>query len=174
MKEMEKGYVRIYTGDGQGKTTAAFGLVIRALCAGKTAYVGQFVKNEAYNETYITRFCKRVSVEQLGNGCYIDHKPDKMDVEAAHAALQHVAQIMANGVYDLVVLDELCIALHYGLLEVSEVIEAISARAVQVEVVITGRYAPQQLIDFADLVTEMREVKHYYNAGVLSRDGYDH
>ena len=81
---------------------------------------------------------------------------------------------MANGVYDLVVLDELCIALHCGLLEVSEVIEAISARAVQVEVVITGRYAPQQLIDFADLVTEMREVKHYYNAGVLSRDGYDH
>ena len=142
MKEMEKGYVRVYTGDGQGKTTAAFGLVVRALCAGKSAYVGQFVKNEAYNETYITRFCKRVSVELLGNGCFIDRKPDKMDVEAARAALQHVSQIMASGVYDLVVLDELCIALYHGLLEVSEVIEAIGGRAAQVEVVITGRYAP--------------------------------
>ena len=174
MKEMEKGYVRVYTGNGQGKTTAAFGLVLRALCSGKTAYIGQFVKNEPYNEAHITRFCKRVTVEQLGTGCFIEREPEKIDVEAAQAALQHVAQIMANGVYDLVVLDELCIALHYGLIPVQDVIAAIRARDEKTEVVITGRYAPQELIDEAHLVTDMREVKHYYQAGVLSRDGFDH
>lgn len=174
MKQMERGYVRVYTGDGQGKTTAAFGLVVRALCAGKTAYVGQFVKDEQYNETHITRFCKRVTIEQLGNGCFLDRSPEKLDIEAAQAALSHVAQIMANGMYDLVVLDELCIALHYGLLDVADVVAALDGKDYSTEVVITGRYAPQQLIDYADLVTEMKEVKHYYNDGVLSRDGFDH
>ena len=171
---MEKGYVRVYTGDGQGKTMAAFGLVLRALCAGMTAYVGQFVKDEPYSETGITRFSKRVTVEQLGKGCFIDRKPDASDIKAAAAALEHVARIMANGVYDMVVLDELCIAVHYGLIGEQVVISALRGRAPNVEVVITGRYATPALLEFADLVTEMREVKHYYKRGVLSRDGFDH
>ena len=174
MKEIEKGYVRVYTGDGQGKTTAAFGVLVRALCSGKTAYVGQFVKDMPYNETLITRFCSRVEIEQLGLGCFIDQPPTKYDAEAARAALEHCRMIMSSGAYDLVILDELTIALHYDLITVEEVIEAISSRQESVEVIVTGRYAPQELIDFADLVTEMRNIKHYYKEGVIARDGFDH
>lgn len=138
-----------------------------------TVYVGQFVKNELYNETGMTKFCKHVTIEQLGNGCFIDREPNLQDFAAARAGLQHVAQLMANGVYDMVVLDELCIALNYGLVDIAEVIEVLNNKAFGTEVVITGRNAPSQLIDYADLVTEMSEIKHYYKEGVLSRNGFD-
>ncbi len=174
MVDREKAYVRIYTGDGQGKTTAAFGLLVRALCAGKTAYVGQFVKDMRYSETGIDHFCKHVNIEQLGEGCFIDRQPTQLDIEAAHAALDHCRTIMASGYYDLVILDELNIALHYKLIDTRKVIQALEERNPTTEVVITGRYAPQELIDYADLVTDMHEVKHYFKQGVLARDGFDH
>ena len=174
MKESNKGYVRVYTGDGQGKTSAAFGVLVCALCAGKTAYVGQFVKDMLYNETSITKYCNRVEIEQLGLGCFIDRPPTKYDADAARTALDRCRMMMSSGAYDLVILDELTIALHYKLLTVDEVIEALNARQESVEVIITGRYAPQELIDYADLVTEMREVKHYLKEGVFARDGFDH
>lgn len=174
MQNMERGFVRLYTGSGQGKTTAAFGLLMRVLGSGQTAYVGQFVKNEQYNETQVTRYCKRVEIEQLGMGCFLDQPPTELDAQAAQAALVHVAEIMKNGLYDLVILDEITIAIQYGLVTVQEVIDAVKARNPHVEVVMTGRYTPPELVEHADLVTEMREVKHYYQQGVLSRDGYDH
>lgn len=174
MTETNKGYVRVYTGDGQGKTTAAFGVLMRALCAGKTAYVGQFVKDMMYNEAMITQYCKRVEVEQLGQGCFLDRVPMKYDAEAARTALDLCKTKMASGAYDLVILDELTIAMHYNLLTAAEVIEALDARHETTEVIITGRYAPQELIDYADLVTDMHEVKHYLKEGVYSRDGFDH
>lgn len=174
MKEKEKAYVRIYTGNGQGKTSAAFGILVRALCAGKVAYVGQFIKDELYNETNITHFCKHVVIEQLGTGCFLERKPNLLDKEAAQAALAHCAELMASGIYDLVILDELTIAIFYKLLTVEEVVEALKKRCETTEVVITGRYAPQALIDMADLVSDLHEVKHYYQQGVLSRDGFDH
>lgn len=161
---MERGYIHIYTGNGKGKTTAAFGLAVRALCAGKKVYVGQFVKSMKYNETRI---------EQLGHGCYIDRQPDAADIAAAREGLARCAGLLHGGDYDVVILDELTIALHFGLLTEEEVLEALRQRDPRVEAVITGRYAPQALLDAADLVTEMREVKHYYTQGVLSRDGID-
>ena len=170
----DKGFVRLYTGTGQGKTTAAFGLLMRVLGSGRTAYVGQFVKNQQYNETHITRYCKGVEIEQLGLGCFLDRPPTQDDRRAAQAALAHVAQIMRNGSHDLVILDEITIAIQYGLVTAGEVIDAIKQRDSHVEVVMTGRHTPPQLVDFADLVTEMREVKHYYRQGILSRPGFDH
>ncbi len=171
---MEQRYVRVYTGNGQGKTTAAFGVLVRALCAGMRGYVGQFVKDEAYNETRLTQHFDNVTIEQLGRGCFIDRQPNQHDREAALSALQHVTDIMHSGDYDIVVLDELTIALYYHLLTTGEVLHALSLRQPATEVIITGRYAPQELIDAAQLVTEMREVKHYYQQDVVSRDGFDH
>ncbi|MGM9804457.1 MAG: cob(I)yrinic acid a,c-diamide adenosyltransferase [Muribaculaceae bacterium] len=171
----EQRYVRVYTGNGQGKTTAAFGVVVRALCAGMRVYVGQFVKDEAYNEARLTEHFDNVEIEQLGDGCFLFRAPCAHDREVALAALHKAAELMHGGNYDLVVLDELCIALHYKLLTIDEVLQALQQRCPKTEVIITGRYAPQQLIDYADLVTEMLEVKHYYiTKGVTSRNGFDH
>lgn len=168
-----KGYVHVYTGNGKGKTTAAFGLTVRALCAGYRVYIGQFVKSMKYNETKLTEHFPNLCVEQLGRGCYIHRKPEEEDVRMAEQGLEHCAAILREGSYDVVVLDELTIALHFGLVTLEDVLQVIQDRAPGVEVVITGRYAPQELIDRADLVTEMKEVKHYYQQGVLSRNGID-
>ena len=168
-----KGYIHVYTGDGKGKTTAAFGLAVRALCAGKSVYVGQFVKSMAYHETKIAEMFDKLRIEQLGRGCFIREEPEQTDIRMAREGLDKCAALMAGGDYDVVILDELTIALHYGLLTVREVLEALDRRHPSAEIVITGRYAPQELIDRADLVTEMREIKHYYRQGVRSRDWID-
>ena len=169
----EKGYIHVYTGNGKGKSTAAFGLAVRALCAGKRVYVGQFVKSMKYNETKLESMFEHIRIEQLGRGCFIHKDPEQIDVDMAHEGLAHCAEILKSGDYDVVILDELNIALYFGLVQVKEVLEAIRNRNPKVEVVVTGRYAPQELIDEADLVTEMKEVKHYYQQGVLSRNGID-
>ena len=168
-----KGYIHLYTGTGKGKTTAAFGLAVRALCAGKSVYIGQFVKSMKYNETKIAEHFDRVLIEQLGRGCFINHSPEEVDIRMAREGLARCTAQMASGDWDVVVLDELTIALHFGLLTEEEVLAALARRNPHVEVVITGRRAPQKLIDVADLVTDMQEVKHYYQQGVLSREGID-
>lgn len=180
MKIMARGYVHIYTGDGKGKTTAAFGLAVRALAAGKNVYVGQFVKSMKYCETRIEEIFDgsnpsfgRIRIEQLGRGCFIGRDPEPEDTAMAAKGLAICREQMQSGRWDMVILDELAIALHLGLLRAEDVIEALRRRNPGVEAVITGRNAPRELIDAADLVTEMREVKHYYTQGVLSREGID-
>ncbi|MDD2234464.1 MAG: cob(I)yrinic acid a,c-diamide adenosyltransferase [Desulfitobacteriaceae bacterium] len=171
---MEKGYIHLYTGDGKGKTTAAFGLAVRAVCYGKKVYIGQFVKDMKYHENKIAGYLPNITIEQLGVGCFIDKPPDKIDKEVAEKALQKCAEIMNKGKYDIVILDEINIALYFNLITVEDVIKALESRAYHVEVILTGRYAPEELIAKADLVTEMNEIKHYYNTeGVLSRPGID-
>ena len=159
-----KGYIHVYTGNGKGKTTAAFGLAVRALCAGKSVYIGQFVKSMRYNETKIGQLFDQVKIEQLGRGCFIGKDPEAIDIRMARDGLTRCATLLESGEYDVVILDELTI---------DAVLNALNRRHPAVEVVVTGRYAPQELIDAADLVTEMREIKHYYTQGVLSRDGID-
>lgn len=181
---MERGYIHLYTGNGKGKTTAAFGLALRALCAGRDVAVGQFVKSMSYNETRAEALFDgrgtpvpsfgRLHVEQFGRGCFLDRRPDPADVACARDGLARCAVWLSEGEYDVVVLDELNIALYFGLLDIGEVLDVLASRTPHVEVVITGRYAPQELYAVADLVTEMHEVKHYYSQGVLSRDGIDH
>ena len=167
-----KGYLQVYTGNGKGKTTAAFGLAVRALCASKRVFIGQFVK---YNETRLEAcFPGRLAVRQFGRGCFLDHRPEDEDVRLVQEGLRECAAILASGEWDLVILDELTIAVYFGLLSDKEILEVIGLRDTGTEVVITGRYASEALLALADLVTEMREVKHYYTRGVLSRDGFDH
>ncbi len=171
------GYVHLYTGNGKGKTTAAFGLALRALGAGLSVYIGQFVKDMRYHETFLGELIgnERLIIEQLGRGCFIDAPPSELDILIAQSAIRHVVQLMTSGSYDVVILDELTIAEYYGLLSTESIINALKQRAKNTEVIITGRYASQALIDYADLVTEMREVKHYYTLyGTLSRPGIDY
>ncbi|NLM21431.1 MAG: cob(I)yrinic acid a,c-diamide adenosyltransferase [Peptococcaceae bacterium] len=170
---MNKGYIHIYTGNGKGKTTAAFGLAVRAACSGKKVYIGQFVKDMKYSETAIEAYMPKIKIEQLGEGCFIDRPPRETDKIRAQQALQQCTALLKSGEYDVVILDEIIIAIYYKLLTVEEVINMLNARAEQVEVILTGRYAPEKLIQVADLVTEMKEIKHYYRQGVPSRPGID-
>lgn len=170
---VEKGYVHVYTGNGKGKTTAAFGVALRSVCAGNKVYIGQFVKDMKYSETKIAEKYPNILIEQLGAGCFIDKNPSDVDVDIAEEALDKCSRILENGEFDLVILDEITIAILYKLLKEEDIIEAIKGRADHVEVIITGRYASEGLIELADLVTEMKEIKHYYSKGVLSREGID-
>jgi len=171
---MEKGYIHIYTGNGKGKTTAAFGLAVRALLSGKNVFIGQFVKDMKYNETKLVEHFDNIIIKQLGNGCFIDRKADTDDITAATEGLRECKDVLSSGKYDLVILDEITIALYFKLFTINDVIDIIKSKAYNTEVVLTGRYAPKEFIDIADLVTEMVEIKHYYTQGVLSRDGIDH
>ncbi len=170
---MQDGFIHIYTGNGKGKTTAAFGLAIRAALAGKKVYIGQFVKDMKYSETGISDYLEEIVIEQLGSGCYIHSKPSAEDIEKAKESLEKCSGILSSDKYDLIILDEVIIAIYLGLLDENQVIDAVLGKNSQVEVVLTGRYASQKLIDMADLVTDMQEIKHYYTKGVLSRKGFD-
>ncbi|MGD9948089.1 MAG: cob(I)yrinic acid a,c-diamide adenosyltransferase [Desulfobulbus sp.] len=167
------GYIHIYTGNGKGKTTAALGLSLRAAAAGKKVYIGQFIKGMHYSELDLLPTIANITLKQYGRGCFIYAQPTEEDYTAARAGLAEMAKILHSGEYELVVLDEANIALYYGLFSFEELKAAILQRAEQVEVVLTGRYAPQELIDMADLVTEMQEIKHYYTKGVEARTGIE-
>jgi cob(I)alamin adenosyltransferase len=170
----DKGFIHVYTGTGKGKSTAALGLAIRAAGAGKRVFIAQFVKSMEYSEIKILRLLdKYIDFKLYGHGCFITKEPAKEDVEAAKNGLKEILRIMKSNIYDLIVLDELTIALFYNLLELNEVMDFLKEKPHRTELVITGRYAPQEIIEYADLVTDMREVKHYYQQGVLSREGID-
>lgn len=170
---MDNSYVHVYTGNGKGKTTAAIGLAVRAAMAGKNVYIGQFIKGMKYNECKVTEYIPNITIEQLGKECFINKEPEKEDIMLAKEGWKRCKDILNSGKYSLVILDEITIAFYYKLIDLKEVIDAINNRNEHVEVVITGRYAPKELMDIADLVTEMKEIKHYYTKGVLSRDGID-
>lgn len=166
------GYVHVYTGNGKGKTTAAFGLAIRSLYAGKKVYIGQFIKSMKYHETGLANDFDNIVIEQYGQDCFIDKEPTQRDIELAKEGLEKIKKILQMD-YDVVVLDEITIALYFKLFSVEMLLEVLKNRNDKIEIIITGRYAPDELIDYANLVTEMKEIKHYYKDGVLSRDGID-
>jgi cob(I)alamin adenosyltransferase len=169
-----KGFIQVYTGNGKGKTTAAFGLTLRAIGAGKKVFFAQFVKGKIYSEIEAAqRFLPSVTVKQYGLGCFIIKTPSQQVIEAARKGFEEVSQIIASGKYDIVVLDEANIAIYYNLFTVEELINVIRSKPEETEIVITGRYAPHELIEIADLVTEMLEVKHYYTNGVEARVGIE-
>ncbi|MBN2262062.1 MAG: cob(I)yrinic acid a,c-diamide adenosyltransferase [Prolixibacteraceae bacterium] len=167
-------YFQIYTGNGKGKTTAAFGLALRAVGAGKKVYFAQFVKGKTYSEIKaVEQWLPSITVKQFGRGCFIVKQPQQADIDAARNGLNEIKDILQSGEYQLVVLDEANIAIFYKLFTASELLEAIESRHTDTEVVVTGRYAPQELIDAADLVSEMKEIKHYYNNGIEAREGIE-
>ena len=159
----ERGLVRIYTGNGQGKTTTALGMAVKALTDGKSVYVGQFIKQIADDEIQFSREYDKLQIEQLGFGGFEHRTPNENDRAAALAGLDRCKTLMASGMYDMIVLDELCVAIHYDLLSREQVLDMLAQRPSHTEVIITGADAPQWLIDAADCVTEMHELKHIPN-----------
>ncbi|HSQ43192.1 MAG TPA: cob(I)yrinic acid a,c-diamide adenosyltransferase [Fibrobacteraceae bacterium] len=171
---MQKSQIHIYTGNGKGKTTAAIGLAIRALGAGWNVLFLQFMKDMRYSEiALLESLGKRITVKQFGHGCILERSPDEADFQAAQQGLSYAQDALVRGLYQLVVLDEINIALHNRLLETRDVLSILNRRAFSCEVVLTGRYAPSEILAAADLVTEMQCVRHYYNKGVEARVGVE-
>jgi cob(I)alamin adenosyltransferase len=169
-----KGYIQLYTGNGKGKTTAAFGLSLRSVGAGKKVFFAQFVKGQIYSEiNAIQKFAPTITVEQYGLDCFIVNSPTQADIDMARKGFDKVSEVILLGNYDLVVLDEATIAIYYNLFSVDELIQLLKKKPAETEIIITGRYAPAELIEIADLVTEMKEIKHYYTKGVEARKGIE-
>jgi cob(I)alamin adenosyltransferase len=169
-----EGYLQVYTGNGKGKTTAAIGLAIRTAGAGLQVFFAQFVKDKQYSEIRaLAQFEDRITVRQYGRGRFMTRTAEEQDIETAHEALSEIRRIISSGDFRVVILDEAAIALHYGLFTINELLNVIVPANLNCKVVITGRYAPPELIEAADLVTEMRDVKHYYTQGVHARKGIE-
>ncbi|MBW2569551.1 MAG: cob(I)yrinic acid a,c-diamide adenosyltransferase [Deltaproteobacteria bacterium] len=169
-----KGYVQIYTGNGKGKTTAALGLSIRAAGAGLKVYIGQFIKSGEYSEiNALKRFSDFITIEQFGRGCFIKNKPVSEDIKLAQKGLKKIKEVMSSGDYNIVILDEANVALQCKLFKVQDLLEVIAAKPEDIELVITGRYAAPEIIEKSDLVTEMKEIKHYFQKGVQARFGIE-
>ncbi len=171
---LEHGYVHVYTGDGKGKTSAALGLALRAAGAGLRVFIAQFAKGMEYSElAALRRFDDLITVHQYGQATFIRDKPTPADLEAAKAGLEETRREISSGRWDVVILDEANIATYYGLFAVDELLAAVELGRGRSEIVITGRRADPRVIARADLVTEMREVKHYYSRGVTARQGIE-
>jgi len=175
MTDDVNGCVHVYTGDGKGKTTAAIGLAVRAAGHDRWTYIGQFMKGQEYGELVALEQLPQVTIEQYGDeGCIGKDEVTESHVRHAVAGLARARVAMLSGRHDIVVLDEVNVALWFGLLTEDAVMSLIDERPAAVELVLTGRRAPQSLIDRADLVTEMNEAKHYYNDGVVARKGIEY
>jgi cob(I)alamin adenosyltransferase len=174
-KTVEKGLLIVHTGKGKGKSTAAFGLVFRALGNGMRVAVVQFVKGkwQTGERAALEKFGDQVTVHTMGEGFTWETQDRARDVAAAHAAWEKAKALVLDPIHELVVLDELNIVLRYDYLDVAEIVEALQARPPMKHVVVTGRNAKDELIEAADLVTEMEQVKHPFRAGVKAQKGIE-
>ncbi|KPK43027.1 MAG: cob(I)yrinic acid a,c-diamide adenosyltransferase [Omnitrophica WOR_2 bacterium SM23_29] len=165
--------IQVYTGDGKGKTTAALGLALRASGAGLKVYIGQFIKGSSYSELKALKKIPNIKIEQYGSGCFIKDKPKQADIDLVRKGLKRVSQILVKRNYDLIILDEINVALYLGLLKVSEVTNLIKAAPKKTEIILTGRWAHPKVIRLANLVSEIKDVKHYYKKGIKARKGIE-
>lgn len=174
--KLERGLVQVYTGNGKGKSSASFGLALRAVGRGLKVYIVQFIKGGFdYGELYVVDKLPGLTLRAFGRGRFVsEKKPDKVDVDLAGQALETAREAVMKGEADIVVLDEINVALNLGLISVEEVLELIKRKPEHVELVLTGRNAPREIIQAADLVTEMIEIKHPYNAGFKARKGIEY
>lgn len=173
---MELGQFQIYTGDGKGKTTAAIGLAVRAAGAGMQVYIGQFIKDMEYHEVKILKSIPQITVELYGTGkgCLIGKTPMKEDIAAAKKGIDKARKALEQQKYDVVILDEINVAWQLGLVTEEEMLLLTEKRPCGIELVFTGRGCPQAVLEKADLVSEVKEVKHYYRTKkLLARDGIE-
>ncbi|MEA2101667.1 MAG: cob(I)yrinic acid a,c-diamide adenosyltransferase [Thermodesulfobacteriota bacterium] len=176
MSDLGKGYVHIYTGDGKGKTTAALGLALRGAGCGLRTIVIQFMKGRHYSELDAAKMLEGLLViEQHGSQefCRLTNPPDPGDVKRAHHALERIHEIVSSCSCDILIADEVIVSMMFHLVTEDEILDIIHARPDGMELVLTGRGATPALMDAADLVTEMKEVKHYYARDVQARKGIE-
>lgn len=175
MSKKREGYIQVYTGNSKGKTTAALGLALRAMGAGHKVFIAQFIKKGKTSEhKALKRFSDLIEIRQYGTGFIRTEKPLPADIEAAEAGLHEVEKIIMAGHYDMVILDEINVAIYKKLISIDDVLRLLNTKPAHVELVLTGRYADEKIIERADLVTEMKEIKHYFSAGVGARLGIEH
>jgi len=168
------GLVHIKTGDGPGKTTSAFGLALRAAGRGYRVYIVQFMKKGEYGELKAIKYVPNIEVEQFGREEFVDReRPEEEDVKLAQEALRRAEEVAMSGRYDLVILDEVNVAMDYGLIKVEDVLKLIRNKPSHVELVLTGRGAPEQVCEIADYVTEFKEIKHPWRRGISGRRGIE-
>jgi len=174
--KIERGLVQVYTGNGKGKTSAAFGLALRAIGRGLKVYIIQFIKGGFdYGELYVIDRLPNLTLKAFGQGKFItEFPPSSKDKEIAKETLQLAKKVVQSGEYDIVILDEINVALSLHLIKTEEVIELIKNKPKHVELVLTGRYAPKEIIEIADLVTEMKEIKHPFQKGMPPRKGIEY
>ena len=176
MEKEFKGYIQVYTGNGKGKTTAALGLALRAAGHGLKTYIGQFIKGQTYGElSSVKNLTPLITIEQFGRKGFIHvtKDPDEEDIQRAHKGLKKCLGALLSQKYRIIILDEINVAVHFNLLTEKDVQTFLDKKPENVEVILTGRYAPESFIKRADLVTEMKEIKHYYAEGVQARDGIE-
>lgn len=173
-KRKKRGYTQVYTGNGKGKTTAAIGLAIRAAGAGLKVYIAQFIKMGDYSEIKaLKRLSDFITVEQFGLGRFTKGRPAPEDIEAAQEGLKKVRSIMNSDEYNIIIMEEANVAVMLGLFAVQDLLKIIINKPDDKELVITGRGASPRIIESADLVTEMKDIKHYYKVGVRARVGIE-
>jgi cob(I)alamin adenosyltransferase len=171
---MKKGYIQVYTGNGKGKTTAALGLALRAAGAGLRVYIIQFIKKRRCSEhRALERFSDLITIKQFGTGFLRSGRRTQKEIEAARKGLEEVREVIQSRRYDLIILDEINVATHYGLIDIDDLLRLLDSKPAKVEIVLTGRYADERVIEQADLVTEMRKIKHYRDSGVKARYGIE-
>ncbi len=172
---LERGCTQVYTGNGKGKTTAALGLALRAVGRGLRVCVFQFIKGGGpYGEHLLgDRLAPLYTIVQTGRPGWVNTKDITEDRRLAQDALVQARELLTSGEYDLFICDEINGAVGFGLIDVEQVLELISIRPEKVELVLTGRNAHERVVEAADLVTEMREIKHYYKVGVPARTGIE-
>lgn len=172
---MRRGYIQVYTGNGKGKTTAALGLALRAAGAGLRVFIAQFIKKRKCSEHKIIRERLKdlITVKQFGAGLILKRTITQSDVKAAQKGLAEIRNAIDWNKYDLVILDEVNVAVRYKLISISDLLDIMEKKPEGVELVITGRYADEKVIEKADLVTEMREIKHYREKGIKARRGIE-
>ena len=175
-RRLEMGLTQVYTGNGKGKTSAAFGLALRAVGRGLKVYVIQFIKGGFdYGELHAVDRLPNLEIAAFGRGRFVGRgSPAEEDLDQARRALEHAREIVMGGEHDIVVLDEVNVAVDYDLIGVEEVIDLIKNKPRHVELVLTGRAARPEIVELADLVTEMREVKHPFNRGIEARRGIEY
>jgi cob(I)alamin adenosyltransferase len=172
---LKRGYIQVYTGSGKGKTTAALGLALRAVGHGLRVCVVQFMKNDRETgELQTARLLQpRLSIHPMGPPGFIRKKPRPIDYEMAQKALDFSKSMILDEEYDVVILDEVNVAIHFGLISVDDLLALINAKPDSVELVLTGRNARPEIIERADLVTEMVAIKEYFEKGVAARKGIE-
>ncbi|MFA5101692.1 MAG: cob(I)yrinic acid a,c-diamide adenosyltransferase [Candidatus Thermoplasmatota archaeon] len=171
---LKKGLIHVYTGNGKGKTTAAIGLGVRATGVGLKVLMIQFMKGRRYSELAALEQIKNFTVVQFGRDEFVSKEhPAQVDIDLAQKGLAYAQEIIQKHAYDVVILDEINVAVDYRLIELAEVLHLIKDKPAGMELVLTGRYASPELIKQADVVSEILEIKHPYQQGILSRKGID-
>jgi cob(I)alamin adenosyltransferase len=172
---MERGLIQVYTGNGKGKTTAALGLALRAVGHGMKVLMIQFMKGDQSGELESSkRLSPYLTLKQIGRKTFVSKSnPDPKDLQLAQEGFSIAKKAVQDHEYDIVILDEINLAIDYGLIPVKDLLQLMDSKAETVELILTGRYAKREILERADLVTDMVDRKHYYDKGVPAREGIE-